>query len=90
VLAESDFSYALESLINLFNSSTQAKTLYCSKIQSDLANELEGTISREVRGMLQSLLQSWQGSRPTQEVVQACKNAGGENNPFGIPTWRQP
>lgn len=73
----------LARLVDLFNHSEAARTLYPQKLASDAQNELEGAYTRVTRDALAAIASAWQAGQAPEQVAQAAVNAGATDHPSG-------
>lgn len=70
-LSEHAFRVAAGHLIDLFDSNTAVKRLYCAKMCADLEDPLGGALSRGTQDAMLKLVKSWQQNLPANDIIGA-------------------
>jgi hypothetical protein len=66
------FDAALQPLLRLVGTSTEARALYCAKLRADAQDPLGGSWSRSARQGVLALADAWESGAPADNVAASC------------------
>ena len=66
------FDAALQPLLRLVSTSTEARALYCAKLRADAQDPLGGSWSRSARQGVLALADAWESGAPADNVAASC------------------
>ncbi len=87
-LPRADFTFALQRLLELFDTSEKARRLYIEALLAQAGAPIEGAFSRPTRILLENIARRWRAGEPASRIAtQATVATTDPQERFGAPAW---